>query len=179
MKKTPSLTELEGDVLGFIWKLGPATAYRVGKVFADSPSSHWRASAGAIYPVVERLLEHRLIRGEHKQRGTRSSALLTITPAGEAALSAWVAPDSVNDLAAFTHDPIRTRIHFLAILPRNKRKAHLQRVASALESQVSEYSDTSSGEWADGDSWDDAVRRGALEMHRARLRWVRWCLDHL
>ena len=167
----PLLTELEGDVLGFIWKLGPVTTYRLRKIFVDSPSSHWRASAGSIYPAVQRLLERGLVRGSTEKTGARSASMLLPTPRGERALAEWVAPTDPSDIAAFTHDPVRTRLHFLGLLPRAERKRYLARLEALLEEQVALYR-TPPGHDPE-DEWDAIVRRGALAMHRARLRWIR------
>ena len=164
------LTELEGDVLGFIWKLGPVTTYRLRRIFADSPSSHWRASAGSIYPAVQRLVARGLVRASIRKTGGRSGSTLVPTTKGVRALADWIAPADPSDIAAFTHDPVRTRLHFLGLLPHGRRKRYLARLEVLLEEQVALYQGAGRDE---DDEWDDVVRRGALEMHRARLRWIR------
>ena len=171
------LTELEGDVLGFVWKLGPVTTYRVRRVFADSPSSHWRASAGSIYPVVDRLLGNGLIRSKEKKQKSRTSLLLTLTPKGKRELIAWVAPEDVREAAAFAHDPIRTRVHFLGLLPPAERRAFLARVEALVMEQIRTYEGLESEAKKEQDTWDEVVLRGARGFQAARLRWVRWMLN--
>jgi DNA-binding PadR family transcriptional regulator len=171
------LTELEGDVLGFVWKLGPVTTYRVRKIFADSPASHWRAGAGSIYPVVNRLLRAGLVRAETVPRGSRLASRLTITPKGRRSLARWIAPKDPEEMVSYTQDPVRTRVHFLALVPVLQRRRFLTEVEALLEEQVTLYEGMKSRIADSGDPWDDVVRRGALEIQKARLRWIRWILE--
>ncbi len=49
------LSELEGVSLGIVYKRQACTAYRVRSELKEAPSSHWRASAGSVYPLLNRL----------------------------------------------------------------------------------------------------------------------------
>jgi hypothetical protein len=71
IKKMLGTSELEGVVLGHLWKRGPCTTYSIRKELLQSPSSHWSASAGAIYPLLARFEERGLVRSRkamHKNR---------------------------------------------------------------------------------------------------------------
>ena len=57
----PEMTELEGTVLGLIALHPESTAYEVRREFQKSRTAHWRASAGAIYPLIERLVKRDLL----------------------------------------------------------------------------------------------------------------------
>src|SRR5262245_55796846 len=108
------LSELEGAVLGYIWKHGPCTAYSVRKIIGDSPSSHWSGSAGAIYPLLDRLHRRRLIASRHTPTGNRSAWLVSLAPKGRTLLNAWLAPALDRDILSMAADPLRTRLFFLA-----------------------------------------------------------------
>ena len=63
------LSELEGAVLGLIWRQGPLTAHAVRSVFAGSPTPYFSGSEGSIYAVVRRLEGRGLIRGQARLEG--------------------------------------------------------------------------------------------------------------
>ena len=81
-----NLSELEGVALGIIHKHQPCTAYATRMKLRASPSSHWRASAGAIYPLLARLEDEGLIEATEDAGDRRGRMLLTTTPAGRKAL---------------------------------------------------------------------------------------------
>src|SRR4051812_17726619 len=85
-------SELECFVLGLIWQLGPASAYEVRRHMQDSPSTQWSASAGAIYPLMQRLERLGLLKGSDHQLGKRARREYRTTPAGLAALKSWIGP---------------------------------------------------------------------------------------
>ncbi len=72
--KVPTVLELV--ILGVFHKKTSSTAYAVAKEFTTSPSSHWSGSAGAIYPIVERLSE----RGYLARRADRMTSIARPTP---------------------------------------------------------------------------------------------------
>ena len=82
----------------------------------DSPSSHWSGSAGAVYPVLERLEARGLVRSRRADTGDREGWSCALTPAGRAALQAWLGPPFGPDVLALEADPLRTRAHFLGAL---------------------------------------------------------------
>src|SRR6476659_7226575 len=73
------LTELEQCVLGVIWRDGPMTAYEIAALFTKSLSPYWSGSAGAIYPVVQRLRKRGLVRGTRKSwNGAQTTVLAAV-----------------------------------------------------------------------------------------------------
>ena len=106
-------TELESCVLGIIAEHQPCTAYVVRRHLGVSLSSYWSASAGAIYPLLRRLEEREWIRVDEKDWGTRKRRSFSLTRAGRKRLREWFSPPIVKWAAAFTYDPIRTRVFFL------------------------------------------------------------------
>ncbi|HZE88705.1 MAG TPA: PadR family transcriptional regulator, partial [Verrucomicrobiae bacterium] len=71
MRARKGLSELEGATLGVVWSEQPCTPYAIRRVFQTSPSPFWSGSAGAIYPLVERLETRGLVRAEATMTGRR------------------------------------------------------------------------------------------------------------
>jgi len=161
------LSELEGCVLGFIWKHGPTTAYAVRKEMLDSPSSHWSGSAGAIYPLVERLQRRRLVTSKAGARGERSHTSYTLTEAGRRALLAWLAPPLEPDIISIAPDPLRTRMFFLRALPPARRRAFLKRARTKLVEYVKRIENAPAT-----DEFDELANRGAVHATLARIAWL-------
>lgn len=167
------LTDLELVVLGIIWKRGPCTSYAVCKEFVTSPSSYWSGSAGAIYPLVGRLVQRRLVRGAWGRTGRRRHRTYSLTETGEAALRAWLMPPIAPNAAMITYDPLRTRMYFLAMLrPADQRKflddaeARLIGERARVDAECRRYRDA-------GDAFSHLAMRGAAHVIRARLSWIR------
>ena len=115
------MTELEYCVLGVIWQLGPCTAYAVRGEFARSPSAHWSASAGTIYPVVERLVGRGFVESKSRGKARRPIRELNIKPTGLKALRRWIAQIDARSTRA-TYDSVRSRLLFLEALPDQERR---------------------------------------------------------
>src|ERR1043166_5626247 len=105
-----NLNELEGTVLGLIGIKGPCTPYVVRKDFQKSASLFWSGSAGTIYPLIERLARHKLIKHASTKDDKRGGNLYVLTRAGEKALKDWLyQPDSAI-VIGIPPDPLRNRI---------------------------------------------------------------------
>ena len=132
------LNELEGVAVGIIGENAPCTAYTVRMALKSSPSSHWRASAGAIYPLLERLETEGLIRSVIDENDGRGRKLLHVTRDGQAALSAWIKDIGRPDLISNVFDPIRSRIFFLDTLPLAEQIRFASTTLTALEGVLAE-----------------------------------------
>jgi len=87
--KPPTTTELA--VLGLIG-FGEASGYDLSRSAARSIGQMWAPSRSQIYKVLPRLVAAGYVRSrEVEQRGRPDKALYRITPAGRAALRAWIA----------------------------------------------------------------------------------------
>ena len=126
------LNELEGVCLGVIQKNQPCTAYMLRTVLKASPSSHWRASAGAIYPLIARLEDEELITGEEDENDRRGRKLLSITARGKKAFKAWIREITNPDLIADVYDPLRSRVFFLDALSDGEQQRFADDVLGAL-----------------------------------------------
>lgn len=180
-RKAPRRTELELAVLGLLWRLGPITAYRVRAEFRDSPSTYWSASAGAIYPLLRRLEAEGLVKGRREARGSRHRRLLTITPAGEAALRRELQQAVDLPLASAVFDAVRARVFSLGVLSADERLEFVRSARRSLEEHARQAEDYLQERTAEEDPYAHLAARGALLTARARLTWMaeleRHCLD--
>ena len=164
------LSELEGAVLGLLWRAGPMTAHAVRQVFLDSPTSHFSGSAGAIYPLIRRLRDADLVAKSDKNSGAKGGTAYAVTPAGRAALKHWMKPDDTVWLTTVTFDPLRTRILTLGVLTPRERAAFLHDAEQQLETTAHQQAAELKGKSMD--PWTAAALGGALAVTRARLRWI-------
>jgi len=172
-------SELEGAILGVVFEEGPSTPYAVLSVFAQSRSSYWSASTGAVYPAIRRLLRRGLLTATKRSRGTRSSSLCTLTRQGRRALVRWIGPPWDWKLEAATFDPLRTRISFLAAIPPAKRLKYLKEAEARPLAEMRPYEKLVRAEREGGDLWEAFASLGAVEQLRARLRWLRTLIREL
>jgi DNA-binding PadR family transcriptional regulator len=166
------LTELEGAVLGVLWQRGPCTPYAVRRVFLESPSPYWSGSAGAIYPLMNRLKRQRRIESKASATGRRASKLYSLTPAGARAFRVWLTPPWPAVVTGVPADPLRTRVSFLGALSVSERARFLgdaiDRIAPHLRDQERDLVLQRQA----GNSFEEAVARGALAALRARRKWL-------
>jgi DNA-binding PadR family transcriptional regulator len=163
-----TLSELEGCVLGYLWKHGPCTAYAVRKEMLESPSSHWSGSAGAIYPLLERLEDGGLVASRKTSRGDRQHWLYELTKSGRDCLTEWLSPPLGRDLISVAPDPLRTRVYFLGALSPRQRARFLAQARENLERHIEELAAMPSV-----DEFDRLADRGAVRLTRARIAWLK------
>ncbi len=128
-----TLSELEGVTIGVVHRIQPCTAYAVRRALRQSPSSHWRASAGSIYPLLARLEYEGLITGAEDVDDGRGRKLLAVTPAGRKMLKAWIKAVADPEYIANVFDPVRSRVFFLAALTEAEQVQFAKRTLEALE----------------------------------------------
>lgn len=165
-------TELENCVLGIVAQIGPCTPYAVRRTLAESKSSFWSASAGAIYPLLERLGAAKLLSVEEDAFGSRTRRRYRLSQSGRRALERWLAGPVTDDVAAATHDPVRTRVFFLEFLSTAERRAFLDdaiaRTRAAHRVQHRELEQNRSR----FTTWEIHGREGALAELDARRCWL-------
>ena len=167
-----TLTDLEGCVLGLIHVLGPCTAYSVRREFLDSPSPYWSGSAGAIYPVLERLRRRALIRSQARATGRRKHHLQSLTPAGLAALRLWLRPPLSDAVVGVPSDPLRTRLQFLGALSPAERATFIAEAARRMTIHRQAVERDLARRRLEGDAYGLLVARGARAALRARQAWI-------
>lgn len=165
------LSELEGAVISVIARKQPLTAYAVRKEFEASATHSWSASAGAIYPLVRRLVKGGLIKENPAAEDARGTRKLELTADGKQALCNWVLESRAHVLAAGP-DPIRTRSFALSAIPpqlrvkalQDWRTATIERLEATIE-QIARFD-------ADGDIVAAMATRGGELEERARIQWI-------
>ncbi|HEX8736795.1 MAG TPA: PadR family transcriptional regulator [Pyrinomonadaceae bacterium] len=171
MPKKRNITELEGCVLGLIGLKGPCTPYVVRKEFQQSPTPFWSGSAGAIYPLIERLTRQKLIDESSSTDDARGSKLYTLTAEGEKVLKQWLHQPAAPIVIGTPPDPLRNRIEFLAFLTPRQRKSLLAQVKAGLEEHLKDVIRYSQ-ECDQSNYFDYLSLRGAVLAARARLDWI-------
>ena len=164
-------TELEYCTLGVIWRRGPCSAYAVRCEFERSASSDWSASAGAIYPVVERLIGAGLILARPKDDG-RNSRELSVTAPGLAALRRWISRMD-EATTATTQDPVRTRLLFLEALDPADRDAAIEVAMTQTRQRIGELKRLHRELLRRGDEMEALVTLGGGHQLEGRLRWLK------
>ena len=171
-------TELEGCVLGIVHTRGRCTAYVVRKELGTSPSAYWSGSAGAVYPLLDRLAQRGLLDTHETEWGSRTRRAFSLSPRGLVALRAWIGPALPSWAGSATFDPIRTRLLFLDALPRSRWprfiRAAQHQVARALKEMRRLLA--AADALSDLERW--AIRGGIAELE-ARLRWLGQVDDEL
>lgn len=167
-----TLTDLELTALGIVWKKEGCTAYAVMREFSSSPSSHYRGSAGAIYPLVQRLEKRSLLSASAGKRGRRPHVTYSITRTGLAALRQWLTPPLPEGSAAITFDPLRTRTYFLAALAPEQRRDFATHAKTELEKQLTIVKAEVERYRRAGDALSVLAMKGAVHAIRARITWM-------
>jgi DNA-binding PadR family transcriptional regulator len=168
-----NLSELEGAVLGMVWVHAPCTTYRVRQFFLRSPSPHWSGSAGAVYPLLERLTSRRLLAFETRFTGRRSGREYRLTRRGLEELRRWIAGGISERTAGVPVDPLRVRIRFLGSLSLNQRNTFLTEAGRKVGAHLRTVERDCRTRRAAGGTFSYLTARGALLALRARLTWLR------
>ena len=171
MPRTTS--ELEGAVLGVIWREGPCTAYAVRKRFVASPSPQWSGSAGAIYPLVRRLQKKRLLASRILAGTKRGGRLYTLTSTGQQVLNEWIKPPLSPMVTGVPADPLRTRIGFLGALTPAEQRSFIDTALQGNDAEIQATLLEIKESREENDHWHLLAAQGALACLRARRTWLR------
>jgi DNA-binding PadR family transcriptional regulator len=167
------LSELELAVLGIVWKKGPCTPYAIRKEFLTSPTPHFSGSAGAIYPLVRRLEDRRLLVSEPDPRGRKARILCTLTRRGRSALSKWLTSPVRDEAASPVFDPLRLRVFFLAALSRRQRRLFLDRAVDGLAKMIPVLDTDRKRYIRSGDRFSQLASDGMMQILKARIKWMK------
>ena len=171
--KIRKLSELEGVSLGIVFKQQPCTAYELRSELKKAPSSHWRASAGSVYPLLARLEQDNLLATTSDEDDGRGRKLLRITAAGRHALRQWVVAGlDVEQISSVT-DPLRSRTFFLGALSDAKRLAYIEQLLKEMEDYLAATATHLAEASEGGDLYDYLGAFGAVKITEARLDWLR------
>jgi DNA-binding PadR family transcriptional regulator len=173
------LSELEGVSLGIIYKQQPCTAYQVRGELKMAPSSHWRASAGTVYPLLARLEDEDLVVTTADENDGRGRKLLSLTAEGRESLRRWVVSGADQELISSATDPIRSRAFFLDVLGSAKQLTYLGKLIVQMEHYLSETRAHLDRASETDDIYDQLGALGAVKISEARLDWLRLVYERL
>jgi DNA-binding PadR family transcriptional regulator len=172
MSVRKELTELERCVVGVVWRDGPVTAYEIASLFSKSLSPYWSGSAGAIYPVVQRLQRRGLIVGRQRAWNGTKKTVLSITEKGTASLQEWLTPPISSASAGPSFDSIRTRLYFLGVLPKKQQLAIVDDAVRVTRQQIDDFETQRKADEEAGNISEVLGGLGVIFEYRARLRWL-------
>ena len=166
-RETITLTDDEGTFLSLLVRVGPATAYQISKIYAESPVSNFGTSKGKIYPLIRRLRELGFIRSERVEGDARGSEKLECTAAGIEAVRHWVKEIRSNHV--LLEDPLRTKIQSFGLLTARER---LKWVADAKAALVQKLRDLEEYAAEVEVPFKDVVHDNAVSSVECRLQWL-------
>jgi len=139
----------------------------------QSPSSHWQASAGSVYPLLARLEEAGYLNTTADENDGRGRQLLDLTANGRKALCAWIMAGAEPGLIAAIIDPIRSRTFFLSILSSSQQHNFLTQVIDLTEDYLEETKMRLERIPESEDLYGYLGALGATMVTRARLDWLK------
>jgi DNA-binding PadR family transcriptional regulator len=167
------LSELEGVCLGLVVKFQPCTAYQVRRALRASPSSHWQASAGSVYPLLKRFEEAGLATATIDNDDGRGRKLLRATTAGKQALKMWITSGTQPELVSAIMDPARSRMFFLDVLSTKQRSSYISKLIEQMERHLEETRLRLELTPEEKDQFGHFGALAAVRMTEARLDWLK------
>jgi DNA-binding PadR family transcriptional regulator len=170
----PALSEHEGMLLALIIRQQPATAYKLLKLFENSPVSSINASKGQLYPAIRRLKDRKLVVSRKVAGDGRNTEVLETTDLGKAAVRAWVANIGADHLVL--DDPLRTRLLSLDLLSKEERLEWVARAKELVKDRqlvFDEYNQTVTV------PYQAFAHLSVSEMLRAKMNWLDQLLYHV
>lgn len=161
------LTDDEGTFLALLARVQPATAYQLSKIYAGSPVSNFGTSKGKIYPLIRRLKARGLLVAKAVAGDARGTEALSCTPAGKAAIRAWV--KQIRPSHLLPEDMLRTKLQSFDLLSKEEQIEWLVDVKKGLLGKLDEL-DTYGREVTV--PFKDQVHDNALSALRCRMDWL-------
>ena len=163
-----TLTDDEGTFLSLLVRVGPATAYQISKIYADSPVSNFGTSKGKIYPLIRRLRSQGLLRSAPIEGDRRGSELLESTAAGIEAVRHWV--KQIRPQHILLDDPLRTKVQSFELLTEREQLQWINQAEAALADKLTELDRYA----AEVDvPFKQFVHANAVASITTRLEWLR------
>jgi PadR family transcriptional regulator AphA len=113
---------------------GRRTGYEIKQLVDVSTRFFWAASYGQIYPELKRLEEAGLIVGADDPTGGRRRRAYSLTPAGDAALDAWLRSDAEPTYEV--RDEGLLKLFFSSELSKDERLALIRRMRARHEAVI-------------------------------------------
>jgi DNA-binding PadR family transcriptional regulator len=129
----PELTPTGRVILGMLAK-GVRTGYDIKQFVDRSTRNFWAASYGQIYPELRRLEQLGLVASRSEPTGGRARTVYEPTPAGHAALTAWL--ESPEEPLYELRDEGMLKLFFSDLAPPPQRIAILRAMRERLERKL-------------------------------------------
>lgn len=166
------LSHLAYIALGVVSRAQPCTSYRLMQEFRTSPSSYFSGSAGAVYPLISRLEKGGYLRSEKRTRGKRAHKTYSLSAKGRKVLTTWIKSPTYERDVSFNVDLLRARVLFLGDKSTSERLKFLNASILLLDQSVAKKEFDLKNETG-LDDYDRLALRGALEVDRARRKWLK------
>jgi PadR family transcriptional regulator, regulatory protein AphA len=178
--ETARLTLSEYAVLGLLCHLGkPISGYDLRKVVDTSVGYIWQPSKTHVYVVLRHLVDAGLAtRREVEQRGKPDKQLYQATPAGRAALRAWL--DRDEDVSDPDRSILVLKLFFGAQADPEAIVRQLAAFRDAFARRLLTY-ESMQGEPSDGipDDFTRLTLRYGIARARASVEWADAALEEL
>ena len=140
----------------------PMSGYDIKRAFDRSLATYWNAGNSQIYTTLKALAARKLVSSETiQQEGRPNRRVSSLTPAGRAALDAWLAEPVPS---RFTKDEFLTRLFFCGQTSDAVALRHLEEHERALHTQLADM------ERALRDYGDRPTRRPRLLEYQMLVR---------
>ena len=140
----------------------PMSGYDIKRAFDRSLATYWNAGNSQIYTTLKTLAARKLVSSEIiQQEGRPNRRVYSLTPAGRAALDAWLAEPVPS---RFTKDEFLTRLFFCGQTSDAIALRHLEEHEEALHAQLADM------ERALRDYGDRPTRRPRLLHYQMLVR---------
>ena len=140
----------------------PMSGYDIKRAFDRSLATYWNAGNSQIYTTLKTLAARKLVSSETiQQEGRPNRRVYSLTPAGRAALDAWLAEPVPS---RFTKDEFLTRLFFCGQTSDAIALRHLEEHEEALHAQLADM------ERALRDYGDRPTRRPRLLHYQMLVR---------
>jgi DNA-binding PadR family transcriptional regulator len=114
----------------------PMSGYDIKRAFDRSLATYWNAGNSQIYTTLKALAGRKLVSSETiQQEGRPNRRVYSLTPAGRAALDAWLAEPVPS---RFTKDEFLTRLFFCGQTSDATALRHLEEHEDALHAQLAD-----------------------------------------
>lgn len=173
MTGEPSLSNTSAAVLGMI-VLGARSGYDIRRAAERSVRFFWALGPPQVYAELKRLEAAELITGRDEARGERARRTFAATPAGEAALRAWLVDDDQVG-ALELRDPELLRLFFADAVDAESARARLdimrRRSEQALEHFRREITPAAERTREAGAAFPEHVASFGRELHEFIVGW--------
>jgi DNA-binding PadR family transcriptional regulator len=114
--------------------IAPMTGYGLRKAIGESVGHFWQESYGQLYPALRQLVAEGLVEAEATRGGPgRGGATYHLTPAGRAALAAWLA---IPPALERQRNELLLKVFFAGAVPPEITVRNLGGVAAALRGEL-------------------------------------------